>query len=521
MNRPKSRIAAIGLAMALAFAAATTGPALAQKAKDTMRIGVHQPISIIDAYYDPQPQSNLMDRVIFDTLATFDSDKREMTPSLAQSWKQIDPLTVEFTLRRDVKFHNGQAFDADDVIYTVNFAMDPKERFRFKETRFGQLAGAEKIDQYTVRIKTTKPYAPFMTRLITQLPILPSKTHGALADKSQFGRNPIGTGSYKAVMVDTNKGVMLERNADFRHGNSGNPAGKIARIHIMPIPDEQTRVAQLMVGDLDLIYDVTKDVAEQLKSNPAVDVSVRPSISFVYIALDAANRSGFNHFKDKRVREAVMRAIDRNALVKALQPDEIAKLPLQMSMCHPWHAACAVSNQPPSFDLNASKKLLAEAGLEKGFSLTLTTWGAARHAAEAAAGQLRRAGITVNLETLTVPAFVKKRAAGELPAYMVLWDNGGGVPDVDSTAGFFYEPGDRNYNHDAELAKIYADAQTELDPKKREDMYRRMFDKVNDERYSMPIIPLASVMAHSKDLKIPTAGTKKPEGFMFNLLEWK
>ena len=103
----------------------------------------------------------------------------------------------------------------------------------------------------------------------------------------------------------------------------------------------------------------------------------------------------------------------------------------------------------------------------------------------------------------------------------MLWDNGGGVPDVDSTAGFFYEPGDRNYNADAELAKIYEEGQRELDPVKREALYRRMFDKVNDERYSMPVIPLSAVLAHSKDVKIPVAGTKKPEGFMPNLLEWK
>ncbi len=511
----------LAAAIAASLMAVAVPPSFAQKAKDTLRIGVHQPISVIDAIFDPQPQTNLMDRVVFDTLVAYDSDNRKPVPSLAESWKQIDPLTVEFSLRKDVKFHDGQPFDADDVVYTVNFIMDPNVRFRFKETRFGRLVGIEKIDQYTVRIKTKEPHAPFMTRLITQIPILPSKAHAKSPDKSQFGRAPIGTGPYKAVMVDANKGAILERNADFKHASAGQQAAKISRIHIIPIPDEQTRVAQLMVGELDLIYDVSKDVAEQLKANPAIDVSVRPSISFVYLAVDAANRSGFNHFKDKRVREAMMRAIDRNALVKALQPAEIASMPLQMSMCHPWHAACAVSNQPPSYDPGLAKKLLADAGLPNGFNVTVTTWGPARYAAEAAAGQLRRVGINVTLETLTVPGFVKKRAAGELPAYMVLWDNGGGVPDVDSTAGFFYEPGDRNYNQDAELAKIYDEGQRELDPVKREAMYRRMFDKVNDERYSMPIIPLAAVLAHSKDLVIPTSGTKKPEGFMFNLLMWK
>lgn len=139
---------------------AALSPAMAQKAKDTLRVGVHQPISVIDAIYDPQPQSNLMDRVVFDTLVAFDADKRELAPSLAESWTQIDPLTVEFRLRKDVKFHDGQPFDADDVVYTVNFILDPASRFRFKETRFGAIASAEKVDQYTVRIKTKQPLAP-------------------------------------------------------------------------------------------------------------------------------------------------------------------------------------------------------------------------------------------------------------------------------------------------------------------------------------------------------------------------
>ncbi len=496
-------------------------PALAQKAKNTLRIGVAQPISVIDAIFDPQPQANLMDRVIYDSLAAYDSDKRLVVPSLAESWTQIDPLTVEFRLRKDVKFHDGQPLDADDVVYTVNFVIDPNVRFRFKETRYGQITGVEKIDQYTVRIKTKAPHAPFMSRVVPQIPILPSKAHSKSPDKSQFGRAPIGTGPYKAVMVDSTKGVILQRNADFKHGGPGQEPGKIERIVIIPMPDEQTRTAQLMVGDVDLIYDVPTDIADQLKANPAIEVSVRPSISFVYIALDAANRSGFNHFKDKRVREAVLRGIDRAALTKALQPPEIAAMPLQNSMCHPWHLGCAVSNEPPSFNPDMAKKLLAEAGFPNGFNLTITTWGAARYAAEAAAGQLRRIGVNVTLETLTVAAFVKKRAAGELPAYMVLWDNGGGVADVDSTAGFFYEPGDRNYNADPELAKLLEEGGRELDRAKREAIYRRMFDKVNDERYSMPVMPLASVLAHSKDLKISVSGTKKPEGFMFNLLEWK
>ena len=509
------------LGAAVCLAAGVASPAYAQKSQDTLRIGAYQPISIIDGIFDPQPQTNLMDRVVFDTLVAYDTDKREVVPGLAESWKYIDPTTIEFKLRQGIKFHDGSEFDADDVVYTVNFVIDPASKFRFKEQRFGQLAGIEKIDKFTVRLKTKTPFAPLLARLTTMLPIYPSDYHSKLADKSAFGKAPVGTGPYKAIQVDATKGVILVKNPDFKEINAGQPAAKIGKIVFMPIPDAQTQLAKMMIGEQDLMYDVPSDVADLMKGNPNIDISVRPSISFTYLMLDAANRSGFDKFKDIRVREALFRAIDRKALVTALQPKEIADMPLQQAMCHPWHIGCASSIDPPSTDIAKAKQLLAEAGFPNGFNMTITTWGPARAVAEATAGQLRRIGVNATIETLTVPGFVTKRAAGQLPAYMVLWDNGGGAPDVESTAGFFYEPGDRNYNQDAELSQLQEKAQSELDPKKREDLYRRMFDRATTQRYSMPVTPLGAVLAHGKDVKIPTGGTKKPEGFMFNLLEWK
>ena len=502
------------------FGALMSAPALAQKAQDTLRIGAYQPIAIIDAIHDPQPQSNLMDRVVFDTLVTFDSDNRKIVPSLAESWTQIDPQTYEFKLRKDVKFHDGAPMDADDVVYTVNFVISPEAKFRFKEQRFGQFADAEKIDQYTVRIKTKSIFAPFLPRLTTILPILPSKYHSKLADKAAFGRAPIGTGPYKATQVDPNKGVILVKNPDFRHASAGQPEAKIGKIIFEPVPDTQTQLARMMVGQQDLMYDVPNDVANALRSNPALQISVRPSIQFTYLALDAAGRTPNSPFKDKRVREAIIRAIDQKAITNALQPKEIADMPFQIGMCHPWHMGCATSVPPAAYNPDLARKLLAEAGV-KDLKFSIAAWGPSRAVAEAVTGQLRKIGVNASVDSLTINAFVGKRQGGELQAFLVLWDNGGGTPDVESTAGFFYEPGDRNYNGDKELSELLEKAQSELDPAKREELYRRMFNRANEESYSMPISPLASVIAHSKDLKIPVGGTKKPEGFMFNMLEWK
>ena len=315
--------------------------------------------------------------------------------------------------------------------------------------------------------------------------------------------------------------MVLEKNPYFKEVNLGQPAGKIGRIVIAPVPDQQTQLAKMMIGDQDLMYDVPSDIAGMMQSNPAIEISVRPSVSFTYLMLDAADRSGFGKFKDIRVREAMFRAIDRKALVNALQPKDIAALPLQQAMCPPQIMGCASSIDPPGYDLAKAKQLLKEAGQPDGFNLTITTWGAAQPVAEAVAGQLRKVGITAALDSLTSTGFVTKRAAGQLQAYIVLWDNGGGTPDVESTVNFFYEKGDRNYNQDPTLEDLQKKALSEMDPKKREAIHKQIFDRATTQRYSMPITPLAAVIAHSKDVKIPVSGTKKPEGFMFNLLEWK
>ncbi|MDT2021082.1 ABC transporter substrate-binding protein [Methylocella sp. CPCC 101449] len=496
-------------------------PALAQKAKDTLRIGVYQPISIVDSIYDPQPQTDLITRSVFDTLVQYDAHKRQILPGLAESWTFVDDKTIEFKLRQGVKFQDGSDFDADDVVYTINFVMDPASKFRFKEARFGLFESVEKVDQYTVRLKLKQPFAPILARLTTTLPIYPSDVHSKLADKALFGRNPIGTGPYKVTMVDPSKGVVLEKNPYFKEVNLGQPAGKIGRIVIAPVPDQQTQLAKMMIGDQDLMYDVPSDIAGMMQSNPAIEISVRPSVSFTYLMLDAADRSGFGKFKDIRVREAMFRAIDRKALVNALQPKDIAALPLQQAMCPPQIMGCASSIDPPGYDLAKAKQLLKEAGQPDGFNLTITTWGAAQPVAEAVAGQLRKVGINASIDTLTSTGFVTKRAAGQLQAFIVLWDNGGGSPDVESTVNFMYEKGDRNYNQDPQLEDLQKQSQTEMDPKKREALLKRIFDRATSERYSMPITPLASVIAHSAEVKIPTGGTLKPEGFLFNLLAWK
>jgi peptide/nickel transport system substrate-binding protein len=506
------------LAVSLALAA-LAGTARADKAHDTLRVAFDQPVRLIDAINNPNPESNLVDRAVFDTLIGYDPSTKTYKGDIAESWKQIDDKTLEVKLRHGVKFSDGSPLTADDVIYSLDYASDPKNNFLFKDARFGWFDHADKIDDYTVRLHAKTPSAVILARLWGGPPILPSKIHSKLADKSKFGLHPIGTGPYKVVSYDPATGIVLEKNP-YHDWGGYEPSGKIGRIEIYPIPDAQTRLAKILVNELDLIFHVDYDEAKNVvASNPNYKIFVAPTISFSYILFDSADRTGIHVFKDIRVREALLRAINVDAMRKALLPPEFASKPRMQAMCHPAHIDCAWTEKPVSYDPAKAKTLLAEAGLKNGFDLELLTWGQARQIAEAVAGDLRKIGVRASVNAATVNVFQKTRGDGKAQTQVTLWDNAGGAPDVDNTTSFFYLPSSRNYTGDAELAKWTEEGSHELDPQKRAAIYKKIFDRVTEERYAMPLVELPAVLIESKDLVVDTNHTK-PEGFLFNRLSW-
>ena len=517
-DRMRGSFYAAALAALLTFCA-FCGPAQAQKSKDTLRVAFDQQVRLIDALHNPNPEANLVDRAVMDDLVTYDIDTKTYKGQIAESWKVVDDKTLDIKIRQGVHFSDGSELDADDVVYSFAYATDPNVNYLFKDARFAWFDSIEKLDRYTVRIHSKAPTPIILARLWSGPPILPSRIHSKLADKSQFGRAPIGTGPYKVVSFDPSQGIVLEKNPYYNWGGA-EPAAKIGRIEITPIPDAQTRNAKVMVNELDLIFNGDYDQAKGLvAANPDYRLQVAPTISFAYIFFDVADRSGIHVFKDKRVRQALLMAIDRDAMRKATLPPEFAAQPPMDALCHPAHIGCAWTLKPPAYDPAGAKKLLAEAGLAGGFDLELLTWGQARPIAEIVAGNLREVGVRATVNAATVNVFQKLRGDGKAQTMVTLWDNGGGAPDIDTTASFFYQPSSRNYTGDAELAQWTEEGARETDPEKRIAIYRKLFDKVTAEYYGMPLVELPAILVRSKDLVIDTHHTK-PEGFLFNRLSW-
>jgi peptide/nickel transport system substrate-binding protein len=516
----KKRAFASSLVAAAALLA-LGGAARADKAHDTLRLAVDQPIRLIDGTQNPNPEANLIDRPVFNTLVSYDVATKSYRPQLAESWTQVDDKTIELKLRHGVKFHDGVEMTADDVIYSFQYAMDPSANFLFKDSRFGWVDHVEKIDAYTVRIAAKQPTAIMLARLWAAPQIFPAHIHAKLADKASFGLHPVGTGPYKVESFDAATGsIVLVKNTDYYAGGY-EPAGQIGRIEVTTIPDAQTRMAKMMVGDLDLIFNVDYSQAKDLvAANPNDKIVVAPTISYSYILFDTADRSGIHVFKDKRVREAVLRAIDLPTMRKVLLPPEYANKPPLQAMCHPDHVGCNWSEAPVSYDPAKAKQLLAAAGLGSGFDLVISSWGPAKESAEAVAGDLRKVGIRASVNATTINVFQTARGEGKLQLQVTQWDNGGGAPDIDTTAQFYFPPSTRNYINDPELAQWTSEAARELDPEKRNAIYKKLFDKVTAERYAMPLLEFPAVLVLNKDLAVDS-NHMKPEGFLINRLSWE
>lgn len=476
-------------------------PAHAQKAQDTLRVAYTDPIASTIDYFDPKPETTAVERSIFSTLIVFDPATKTFKPDLAQSWKRIDPTTLEFTLRKGVKWQDGTPVTADDVVYTVNWLLDPKTKLRFGYVYTTRFTKAEKVNDDTVRIYEKSPVSDDLMIIGGNLVILPKHLFEKYDNKADFGRqHPVGTGPYKLMSISASDGIVLKKWEGFDSPGPWRPAASIGTVKILPIPDIQTEVAQLMVGGLDLMHSVPRDQAKQISSNPAYQMTVAPGLNVFYLNFDAKGRAGQKALTDVRVRKAIEMAIDRKALAQNVAPPGAV---VRDALCVPVMAGCHVDNAPPAFDPAAAKKLMAEAGYAEGFDVDLISQPGCEQMSEAIAGELREIGVRARVEHLTFGGFASRQRAGKIQLVIGQWD-GAGRPDVASGVSYLWGGTPVDYAQDPQIVKLGAEGQSERDTAKRDAIYRKVFDLVNERAYLMPLTSFPSVFVHTKDVSVET-----------------
>jgi len=492
------------IAAAAAISIGLTGAALAQKARDTLRIAFTDPIATTDSYIDPKPEASIITDAVFEKLMAYLPAENAFKPVLAESWTQTSPTVLDVKLREGVTFHDGQEFTADDVVYTLNYLIDPNSKLRFA-ANWAWIERVERTGRYSVRIVSKQPTPFALARLATGTVIFPKHVHSKFESAGDFGRmKPIGTGPYKVEYVDSSKGIRLRRNEDYKSPGPWSPKASIGTIDILPMPELQTQIAQLMTGGIEIVLSAPKDQTEQLAMAPNITATAIHNTVYYYANLDAAGRSGVKALTDRNVRRALFMAIDRKAIAESMVAggDQVQVV---SAPCTDLQFGCKASVEPVAFNVAEAKKLLAEAGYPNGFDLEITSLTGAHEVAEAVSGQLRAIGVRAAVNRMTMGGYRKRQAAGQLQM-LVGHFSSGGLPDVSSVLAF-YQGGVRDYWRDEQLQAYMEAGVAEMDAEKRAKIYESAFNRMNEQALVLPISNRPAVLVHSTDVKMPNVSS--------------
>jgi len=489
--------ARLAAAIFLACAASTASAA-------DLRIGLAADVTSMDPHFVNIQPNNLVAWHVFDALTRVDENAR-LVPGLAESWKAIDATTWEFRLRRGVKFHDGSELTAEDVVYSLErpatITNSPGSFVPFTRP----LVSRQVVDRYTVRLKTASAYAMVPYDLNSVFIVSKRAASGLKSQDFDAGRGMIGTGPYRFVSFKRGDRVELER-----HDQYAGPRPAWDKVTLRILPTDPARIAALLANDVDAIEQVpTADLA-RIRKNANFAIAEKVSWRTIFLHLDqyrdrvpgVTDKSGRpmerNPFKDVRVRQALSKAINRQAIVDRVM--EGAALPASNLVAPPVFGH-APALKPEPFDADGAKKLLAEAGYGEGFSVVLhapnNRYVNDDQVAQAIAQMLTRIGVTTRVETQPASVYFVKARNGEFGLSMLGWGSFSGDLALRSlVATFNAETGYGTWNwsrhSNRKLDALIAQSLATLDEAKREAVAR---EAMTVAMQSYAVIPLHHQMA--------------------------
>lgn len=487
-------------------------------AKD-LTIGLGTEPTSIDPHFHNLSPNNSMARHIFDRLVLTDA-KQKLVPGLAVSWKAIDDTTWEFKLREGVKWHDGSPFTADDVVFTFTRAVNvPNSPSSFGTYIKGKTA--VKVDDYTVHIKTEKPY-PLMPNDLSTFVIV-SKKHGEGATTQDYnsGKAAIGTGPYKFKEYVPGDRIVLVRNDDYWGGKQ-----PWETVTFKPIKSAPSRVAALLAGDVDVIEQVPTTDIKRLKQEPDVTLNQGVSNRVIYLHLDHFREySPFikgkdggkikNPLQNLKVRQAISKAINRPAIVERVM--EGVAIPAGQLLPEGFFGV-SPNLKPVEYDPQGAKELLAEAGLKDGFQMTIhgpnDRYINDAKIAEAVAQMLTRVGIDTKVATMPRSVFFKRASRGgpdntpEFSFILVGWGAGSGeassplkslLHTYNRDKGF--GASNRGRYSNPEVDKLIEEALATVDDAKRQDLLAKATEMAIKDGGIIPLHYQVNTWGTRKGLK--------------------
>jgi len=432
---------------------------------------------------DPQgsndvPSSNVQYN-IYETLV-YQDENIEIQPGLAESWEQVDDLTWEFKLRKNVKFHDGSDFNADVVVANFNRIQDPDVASP-RAFLYEMITEVKAVDSHTVQIKTEYPFAPLLAHLshnggamISKQAI--DKDYEAMKNGEKAGsyisKNPSGTGPFKLGEWVAGQHVKLVKFDDY-----WGEKPKLNSVTFKVVPEALTRVAELETGTVHIADPISPSDMSRVDNLPDAGLNRQTSLSLAYIGFNAEKAP----FNDVKVRQAITMAIDKKQILDGIYNG--TGVPAVGPLA-PDVYAFDESVKPLEYNLDEAKKLLAEAGYEDGFSTTIWTNDNPdrQKIAEYVQSALKELNIDVKIEVLEWGAYLADTAAGKHDMFILGWSTATADADYAMYPLFHSanvgEPGNRTFLKDAELDKILEDARKETDDTKRKALYKQAQEKL-------------------------------------------
>ena len=502
--------------LAVAALAALVLP-LAGFAKDReVAIGLQAAITSIDPHFHNLSPNNSMLLHIFESLVARDPNGK-LVPSLATSWRAIDDLTWEIKLRRNVKWHDGSPFTAEDVVFTLKrIPTVPNSPSSFS-TFTKSIVDVKVVDPYTLVLKTATPNVLLPSDLAAFSIV--SKLHGEKATTADYnsGKAAIGTGPYKFAGYVPNQSVTLT--ANYGHWAGEQPWDKVT---FKILSNSAARVAALLSGDVQMIETVpTSDIA-RFSKDPRFVLADKVSNRVIYVHLwqwsdksppFVTSKDGkpleHNPFKDPRVRKALSMAINREAIAERIM--EKKAVPASQLLADSFFGT-SKKLKPQKYDPEGAKKLLAEAGYPNGFALTIhgtnNRYINDDKIAQAIAQFYTRAGIDAKVETMPSSVYFNKATAGEYGYMLLGWgtesnEQGSGLRSLLATRDPDKGMGVNNRGHYSNPAvdQQLSQALVTMDEKKREALIQQAAETAMNDTALIPIHYEVSTWATAKGLR--------------------
>ena len=438
--------------------------------------------------FDPTGLAALIDpytiTALFDRLFKF-GNNAEVVPSLVESYElKEDNVTYVFHLRKNVKFHDGTDFTADDVIFNFDiYTNHPVLSYSFANS----VTSYEKIDAYTVNVTVPAPYVDLPGFLANRIAIVPKSAYSS--DAEGFAKNPVGTGAYKYVTQDSDGTVRLEANPDYFLG-----APEIKNLVIKPPMESSTALVALETGEVDLIFSVPTSLIPVIDKNDKITRITKPSYSSMAFYIFDDGLQG-----DQNLRKAIFHGINRVGLID-IATDGLAQESKNIMSTYAMGKYAGVTDYK-GYDAELAKEYLAKSNYVAGTEILISCKSEDAQVAQLIQADLVALGINMKIEQLDPNTWSSKLSKGELQINLSVFGSYGFTPTT--LLPYFVSNSPMYGSHMAvtpEYEAVINEFLNEKDPEKLDSLIEEALKMQYDLVNIFSLYDRVSTVAHTKQI---------------------